>query len=373
MIHRERVFQEFMELVQVDCPTLGERQIGDLLTKRLMELGCTVEEDDAGKKLGGTCGNLIALFPGNVKDAPTILLAAHMDCVEPCRGVKPRRDGDRIVSDGTTILGADDKAGVVAILETLRVLKEKNIPHGDVQIVLAVAEEGGVNGSKNLAKDKLRADFGYALDSSGRPGKIIVRAPGNYKINVKVHGKTAHAGLAPETGVNAIVAAAQMIVKLPQGRIDEETTCNIGVCNGGRATNIVPDLVEIRCEARSRDQKKLDDLTEKICNVFRDNAADQHVQVDVDVVKSYGPYVLDENSRQVQLAVKAAQALGLKTEITGTGGGSDANSYNGYGVPCTVLAVGMQKAHTTEEFILEEDLYAAAQWVLTILSSAAKK
>lgn len=372
MINRERVFAEFMELVQVDCPSLGEREIGDLLTKRLEEIGCTVVEDKAGEKLGGNCGNLIATFPGNT-DAPVILLAAHMDCVEPCRGVKPRRDGDKIVSDGTTILGADDKAGVTAILETLRVLKEKSIPHGTVQVVFAVAEEGGVNGSKNLSKEELKADFGYALDSSGRPGKIIVHAPGNYKINVKIHGKTAHAGLAPETGVNAITAAANMIVKLPQGRIDEETTCNIGVIKGGRATNIVPDLVEIRCEARSRNQQKLDDLTQQICSVFEDNAAANNVTVDVEVVRSYGPYVLDEKSQPVQLAAQAAAKLNLPVDITGTGGGSDANSYNGFGVPCSVLGVGMQKAHTVDEFIIEEDLYTTAEWVLEIVASAARK
>lgn len=372
MINKKRVLAEFLELVQIKCSTKQEREVGDLLIARLKELGCTVVEDNAAEKLGGNCGNIIATLKGNIPNAPTVMLAAHLDCVEPCAGVKPQIKDGVITSDGTTILGADDKAGVTAILETLRVIKEQNLAHGGIQVVFAVAEEGGVNGSKNMDSSLLKADFGYALDSSGRPGKIIVRAPGQNKIHVKIHGKTAHAGLAPEQGINAIVAAGKILATVPQGRIDDETTCNVGVIKGGRATNIVPDLVEISCESRSRNQEKLDKLTDEICTAFEEGAKENNVKVEVVVAKAYGPYVLDEKSHVVAAAADAAKKLGLDVQITGTGGGSDANNYNNYGVPCSVLGVGMQKAHTTEEFIIEEDLYTTAAWILQIVKDAAQ-
>lgn len=373
MINKKRILTEFLELVQVKCSTRQEREVGDLLISRLKELGCSVIEDNAGEIIGGNCGNIVATLKGTIASAPTVMLAAHLDCVEPCANVKPQIVDGVIRSDGTTILGADDKAGVTAILETLRVIKENNLAHGDIQVVFTVAEEGGVNGSKNIDQSLLKADMGYALDSSGRPGKIIVKAPGQNKIHIKIHGKTAHAGLAPEEGINAIVAAGKILATVPQGRIDDETTCNVGVIKGGRATNIVPDLVEISCESRSRNQAKLDQLTDKICHTFEVGAKANDVKIDINVVKSYGPYVLDENSPVVQIAAKAAKKLGLDVQITGTGGGSDANFYNNYNIPCTVLGVGMQKAHTTEEFIIEEDLYSTAALVLQIIKDAAEQ
>lgn len=371
MINKKRILAEFFELVQINCSTRQEREIGDLLTKRLEELSCLVTEDDAAQKIGGSCGNIIANLKGNLPGTPAILLAAHMDCVEPCANVKPQINNGVITSDGTTILGADDKAGITAILEILRVIKEQNLAHGDIQIVFAVAEEGGVNGSKNIDQSLLKADFGYALDSSGRPGKIIVSAPGQNKIHVKIHGKAAHAGLAPEEGINAIVVAGKALAKVPQGRIDDETTCNAGVIKGGRATNIVPDLVEITLESRSRDQDKLDQLTASICKTFEDTATENGARAEIKVVKAYGPYRLAEDSQVVTVAANAAKKLGLEVNITGTGGGSDANFYNNYGIPCSVLGVGMQKAHTTDEFILEEDLYTTAALVLQIVKDTA--
>ncbi len=372
MIDKKRVLEEFFELVGVTCTSRQEREIGDLLARRLGELGCTVTEDKAGERIGGNCGNLVANFPGNT-EAPTIMLSAHMDCVEPCAGIKPVLKDGVIKSDGTTVLGADDKAGVVAILETLRVLKENNMPHGAIQVVFTVAEEGGVNGSKNMDKELLKADFGYALDSSGSPGKIINAAPGQNKVLVKVHGKTAHAGLAPEKGINAIVVAGKIMAKLPPGRVDEETTCNVGVIKGGTATNVVPDLVEITAETRSLVQEKLDKLTVDFCRVFKDGAAAEGVTVDVEVKKAYSPYKLPNDLPAIKLAAAAAEKLGLPVSVTGTGGGSDANFFNTYGVPCAVLGVGMANVHTKEEYILEKDLYDAAAWVLEIVKTAAGK
>jgi tripeptide aminopeptidase len=372
MINKKRVLEEFYELVKIPCPSYNERQVADLMIKRLQELGGTVTEDHAAAKaLGGNTGNLVANFKGTKAGVPTIMLAAHLDCVNPCAGIKPILENGVLKSDGTTILGGDDKGGVVAVLETLRCLKEQNIPHGDIQVVFAVCEEQGVAGSKNMDKSLLKADFGYALDSSGRPGRIINAAPGQNKIYAKVHGKTAHGGVAPEKGINAIKKAAEILMGVPTSRIDAETTCNIGIIKGGSATNIVPDLVEIAMDCRSRNKEKLAKLTKQIVTAYEEGGKKAGVKVDVEVKPSYNPYQLPEDSRCISLAAKAAKELGLPVSIEGTGGGSDANHLND-AVPCTVLGTGMTNCHTVEETLLEEDLYNTCEWVLAIVKDNAK-
>ena len=232
--NKERIFDEFVELVSVPCHTLKERQVFELLQQKLKDLGFVTQEDDAGKELGGECGNLWGWLPGNKVGAKRVLLTAHMDCVEPCEGIKVVKKDGKILSDGTTILGSDDKSGVVAILEAVRMLQETKAEHGDIQVLFTIAEEGGVNGSRCMDKSLLHADVGYALDSEGHPGEIVTAAPGQDRVHFKVHGKTAHGGLAPEKGINAILVAAKALAGVEKyARIDEETTCNIGVIHGG--------------------------------------------------------------------------------------------------------------------------------------------
>jgi tripeptide aminopeptidase len=372
MINKQRVLQEFYELVHIHCPSYNEREVADLLTKRLEELGGTVVEDHAAAKaLGGNTGNLVASFKGTKSGVPTILMAAHMDCVNPCKDIKPQLVNGVLKSDGTTILGGDDKGGVVAILETLRCLKEQKLPHGDLQVLFSVCEEQGVAGSKNLDQSLLKADFGFTLDSSGRPGKIVNAAPGQNKIFAKVHGKTAHGGVAPEKGINAIKKAAEILMGVPQGRIDEETTCNIGIIKGGTATNIVPDLVEIAMDCRSRNKEKLAKLTKQIVTAYEEGGKKAGVKVDVEVRPSYNPYKLSNESPCTVLAAKAAAAIGLTVNISASGGGSDANHLNDV-MPCADLGTGMTDVHTVNETLLEEDLYGTCEWLLAIISSAAK-
>lgn len=373
MVNKERVLNEFFELVRITCRTKAEREVADTLKNKIAAYGweVSVSEDDVGQKIGGNCGNMFFYFKGNVSGAPRLLLSAHLDCVEPSAGVEPVLKDGIITSAGDTILGGDDKAGVVAIMEALRVIHEQNLPHGDIQVVFTVAEEGGVNGSKNMDPSWLKADFGFALDSSGAPGKIVTEAPGQNKIDVIMHGKTAHAGLAPEEGINAIVVAGKALAELQQGRIDEETTANVGLIKGGGATNIVPDKVEIFCEARSRNPEKLAEQTKRMVDTFERVAAANGAKAEVSVKKAYGPFVLVADSAAVQTAVKAAEAVGLTPTIESTGGGSDANFFNTYGVPTAVLAVGMSKVHTTDEYIKEADLYRTAEWMVAIIQAAA--
>lgn len=365
---KARMLQEFFDLVKITSSTRREREAADFVTARLKELGCTVTEDQTGEKIQGNAGNLIARFPGNRPGVPVVMLSAHLDCVEPCSGIEPVLENGVIRSAGDTILGSDDKAGVAAILEALRVLKESGKEHGDILVVMSVAEEGGLLGAKNIDRTLLQADFGYALDGGGDIGEIVAAAPGQEQLDVTVYGKKAHAGIEPEAGVNAITLAGKALAAMKQGRIDEETTANIGMIQGGVATNIVPDRVELKCEARSLKVDKLTAQVNHMKRVFEETAKAGGGRVEIVTERIYQPYVLAEDSTVIQTAVAAAKTLKLAPKVTVTGGGSDANYYNIYGVPCAVLSVGMTKPHTTEETVKEADLYLAVELILAILS-----
>ncbi len=371
MINQQRVLAEFFELVSIRCSTRAEREVADVVKAKLAAMGLAVEEDDVGGRIGGNCGNVLAYLRGNVAGAPVVMLSAHLDSVEPCGGIKPQLKDGVITSGGDTVLGADDKSGVVAILEAIRVIRETGAAHGDIQVVFTVAEEGGVNGSKNMNRELLAADFGYVLDSGGAPGRIINAAPGQDSIKVIIRGKTAHAGVAPEEGINAIVVAGKAMAELRQGRIDDETTANIGIIKGGQATNIVPDYVEIACEARSRNKAKLAAQTKHMVETFERVAAANGAKAEITVKTAYDPYVLTAEMPVAAMARQAVESIGLTPVFEATGGGSDANFFNAYGVPSAVLATGMSKVHTTSEFIKEADLYKTAELVVAIIKTAA--
>lgn len=375
MINKERIRKEFLELIQIRCSTHDEREIGDLLTKRLQELGGTVKEDQAGEKLGGNCGNLVADFPATagMEKVPTVMLTAHMDCVEPCAGIHPIIENGIIRSDGTTILGSDDKAGVTAILETLRQLREQGLPHGPLQVVFTISEENGVHGSQNLDSSLLHADMGFTLDTHGHPGVMSYKAPGKNQIHIHIAGKAAHAGVEPEKGINAIVAAGTLLADAPQGRIDVETTCNVGRIAGGSATNVVADSCDVYYESRSRDKKKLEEITQCIVDHFKRGEKTTGCHITAEVSPDYGPYEIPQDAPAIEVASRAAKKLGFPLELEESGGGSDANHFNTYGVPTVVLGVGMTNCHTKEEYIEEKDLYDSAEWALAIVLEAAKE
>ena len=373
LVNKERMLAEFKEVVAVPCHTLQERPVFEMLRAKLEALGFTVEEDDAGEKLGGNCGNLWAFLPGNKVGAVSVLLSAHMDGVEPCGGTTVVQKDGVLYSDGTTILGGDDKSGVVAILEGVRMLVEENAEHGDIQILFTIAEEGGVNGSRCMDRSKLKAQVAYALDGEGTPGEIVIGAPGQYRYKISVHGKKAHGGLEPEKGINAIMIAAKALAEVKRyGRIDEETTCNIGIIGGGVATNVVPDLVEIEGDVRSRNNEKLEAIREEVVSTICNAVEKYGAKVTAEVEHKYSSFLIDTESTVVKLAKSACSMYGFTPDITQTGGGSDANFLNAYGVPCVILGTGMQNVHTVEEFIKEEDLYNSALMVYGILQAACK-
>lgn len=372
MINQGRVVQEFLELVQIDSASGQERLLTDALKSRLTALGLEVVEDNAGAAIGGNSGNLIARLPGTLKNVPTVAFAAHLDRVTPGFGIKPRIKDGVIYSDGTTILAADDVAGIVQMLEAVRVLKEQNVEHGDVELLFTISEEAGLKGAKNLDRSLVKADAAYFLDGGGDVGTIIPSAPAQRKITVTVNGVPAHAGIEPEKGISAIVVVADAITRMNLGRIDEETTCNIGTIKGGVATNIVPAEVTLLCEVRSRNEGKLATQVDHMVGEFEAAAKRFGVTADITVEESYPAMNLSEDDQAVQLVVEAVKALGLSPVLTPTGGGSDANILVGKGLPSVILGIGMEKVHSKEEFISIKQLVAGAELVVAIVKQAAE-
>ncbi|RAL26537.1 M20/M25/M40 family metallo-hydrolase [Thermoflavimicrobium daqui] len=372
MINKQRILDEFLELVQTDSETGYEREICDLLKAKLIDLGLTVVEDDSAVATGHGAGNIVATLPGNVSGAPTIYFTSHMDTVTPGVGIKPSIQDGYIISDGTTILGSDDKAGLAALLEGIRMIQEKQIPHGTIQLVLTVGEESGLKGARHLDTSLVQAEFGYAFDSDGLVGEIITSTPSQAKIRASIYGKSAHAGVNPEDGVSAIQIASRAISKMPLGRIDRETTANIGRFHGGAATNIVPDYAEILAEARSRNNQKLEVQVERMTQAFKEAAEELGGTAVVEAEKMYSGFQFAESEVVVQKAIAAVKKIGRKPKIGSSGGGSDANVMAGYGIPTVNLGIGYENIHTTSERMPISELYKAAELVVAIVEECAK-
>jgi len=373
MINPERLAETFSRLVQIDSVSRNEAAICSELQNILEAMGAETFVDDAGKSVGSNTGNLIARFRGSV-DVPALMLNAHMDTVEPGNGVKPVYKDGVFTSDGTTILGADDKSAVAILLEVLTVLQEERLPHGPLEIVLTICEEIGLQGAKHLDLDRLTAKFGYALDATDTAG-IVTRAPGANHLNFMVYGKDAHAGAAPEKGINAIAITSKAISRLTLGRIDPETTCNIGVIQGGVATNIIPGLVTVNGEVRSHDPQKLADLTRTIVSAF-ETAVQEYVpqsaeagnpRLEVEILPDFTRTHIPEDHPVVTLAMKAARNLGRTLIPKITGGGADANVFFSKGIMTGVLGTGMRDMHTVREWIRLSDMVLTTELVLEII------
>lgn len=366
-VNRERLINEFMELVQIDSETTNEGKIAQALKQKFSALGLEVIEDSSKEVTGHGAGNLICNLKGTVEDVDTIYFTSHMDTVVPGKNIKPSIDNGYIVSDGTTILGADDKAGIAAMIEAITLLKENNIKHGDIQFIITVGEEAGLVGAQALDPVLFKAKYGYALDSDGDVGDIVVAAPTQAKLFIVMKGKTAHAGVAPEKGISAISLAAKSISKMPLGRIDSETTANIGSFAGGQQTNIVCDHVEIHAEARSLVPEKMEAQVEKMKYAFESTAKELGGSVDITVEVKYPGYKYESSDKVVEIARKAAKRIGRESKTVASGGGSDANIFSGLGIPTVNLAIGYEHIHTTNERIPVEELIKAAELITSII------
>ena len=373
MVNRDRLAEIFKFLVQIDSVSKEEGAISDEIKNILDTMGAKIFIDSAGNKIGGNTGNLIAKFKGNTQ-APPLLINAHMDTVEPGKGVAAVLENGVFTSDGTTILGADDKSAIAIILETIKVIKENDLSYGPIEIVLTVCEEIGLLGARNLDLDLITAKFGYALDATDTEG-IVTRAPSANRLEFIIHGKDAHAGAAPEKGINAILLASKAIAKLELGRIDNETTCNIGIIEGGLAINIVPNLVTVKGEVRSHDEEKLNKITNEIVLSFKGVVEnykgmtfdDGLPRLESTIEKDFSRTYVPDDHPVVTLARRAAENLGRKMITKTSGGGADANIFFEKGIVTGVLGTGMRDMHTVRESVRIDDMVRTAELLLEII------
>lgn len=388
-LNEQQVIDRFLELVKIDAPSHMERPVADYLLHVLRkDLGLEVEEDDAGqhalrdlvheaaeiaRKEGQLAGNLYATLKGNVEGAPPILFSAHMDTVVSNKGIKPKIENGVIRTDGKTILGADDRAGITAILEAIRYIKDNNIKHGDIQFLFTIAEETGLFGSYYLDRTKINAQYAFVMDSGGPPDTIITASPTEVDFTIRIYGKAAHAGVNPEDGLNAIAVAAEAITHLKMGRLDDETTVNIGIIQGGEKTNIVCDRVEVLGEVRSRNADKLSEQIANVRSAFENAAEKWSAKVDIMEQKIYMGFNLSEDDEVVRLAMDGLRKVGLEPKLAPRGGGSDTNNLNANGIPAVNLGVGAANDHTVDENVKVSDLLDATRLVIGIIQSAAQR
>ena len=372
MIDRERYVRYFLDLVRTDSHSRKEGAIMRRLQADLEALGASVEFDDAGAAVGGEIGNLIARVPGTRPGAPVLFLNAHVDTVVPGEGVKPRVEGDRVRTDGTTVLGGDDKSGVAVIMEALRVLREDAIPHGDLDVVFTICEEVGLLGAKHLDYGRIRAREGIALDSDA-PDEIITEAPTACRLEFRVHGLAAHAGVRPEAGISAIRIAGEAIARMRLGRLDAESTANVGVIEGGKATNIITDFVLVKAEARSHDERKLARQVAHMQRRFQRAAGRHRAQqdgrtvtgrVEETVMSDYPRMRLAPEQRIVGLITEAGRRLGRTISLRRTGGGLDANIFNERGIAVATFGTGQHENHTLNEYLDIPESVRAAELML---------
>jgi tripeptide aminopeptidase len=355
----------------------NERALADLFMSKIkdLDLPMEMEEDQAASAIGGDTGNIIVRLIGPKKGVEPIMFSAHLDRVSNPGTIKPAvlENEDRIVSDGTTILGADDATGLAAILDGLRRIKAEGHPYGDIELVITVAEEVGLVGSNFLDYSKLKSKIGYVLDCSGPVGTIVNRAPTQKTVVITINGRSSHAGMAPEEGINAIMVAAKAIAAMPEGRLSPITTSNFGVIQGGKATNIVCDLVKIEAEARSHDQGELDAYVDKVEETFKKVAADFGATVSFTWVNEYSSFHIKETDYVISLANQAFEKLGIAQNVQTGGGGMDANRFNVNGIKSVGLSTGYKNVHTQTEEQPISQLILLGQVVSEIVKTAANR
>jgi tripeptide aminopeptidase len=325
-MNQDRLFTLFQDLCLIDAPALSEKDSVAWTKEYLAGLGLEVWEDDAGGRIGGNANNLVAKLPSNKPRAARIFLSAHFDTVEPTQGLEIGLKNGVFHSVSDTILGADDKAGMAPAIEAVHSIIEGGEPHGDVYLVLSVAEEIGLKGAFAFDIANLGVDYGYVFDTGPPVGTFVNRVGTHTKINARVIGKPAHAGKHPEDGINAIQAASRAIARMKVGRIDEETTSNIGLITGGTAVNVVPAEALIKGEARSLDEKKLDAQIEHMAECIETEAHSMGASAEIDIKLAYRGYEVDPNAPVVAVAQSSARALGFSGDLRWTLGGSDANA-----------------------------------------------
>lgn len=374
-INHQRMLKNFMEITKIYAPSGEEKNMLDYAKKELTKLGCKVYIDKAGKKFGSTAqGNLTANFKGTIKSAPFIL-GGHLDTVRPCKGVKPSIKNGKVITDGKTILGADDRAGLAIIFEVLRTLKENKIKHPPVDIIFTLCEEGGMYGSKYLDTKIIKGKEGLLLDSESNE-ELVVNAPKAVLFYATIKGVASHAGVAPEKGINALQVASKAISMMRLGRIDPMTISNIGIVNGGQSTNVVMPELTLKGEARSRIKGHLEKELKHIEDCFKKAAKMFVKKVDGKTIKpeiiwstelKYPLLNIEPKSALITHIKNCGKKFGLNIKTSSCGGGFDANILAGKGLFTPIIGIGYNNEHTTKECLDIETFFKTADLVLDII------
>jgi tripeptide aminopeptidase len=363
------VLSLFLELAAIPSPPGEERAVADVVLRYLREVGLEPDEDDCGPSIGSTMGNVYAQIEPTAEGTP-LFFCAHLDTVPPSGPMEPVVDDGVVRNAGGTILGADNKSAVVAMLEGVRRVLAENRPHAGIELLFTPKEEVGLIGAYAFDHERLHARLGYVYDQAAAIGEIILGAPWSQSMEVRFHGRAAHAGMFPEEGRSAIQAAAKAIADLRLGRVDEETTANVGVISGGAGGNIVPEWCTFLAEARSQDERKLNDLVQEMLDAFSFAATAADCEVETSLRKSYRGYRFRQDDEVVQLAASALGRCGFSPSYALSGGGADANVFNERGFSCVNLANGMTDIHTPDERITVEDLDAMVEVTLALIDAA---
>ena len=368
MINEQRLRHYFEELVTINSPTFNEFDIEQYLTSFARKHGLFCKVDGAGSKIGGNCGNIYLRMDGDASLKP-LFFSAHIDTVADTGNIKLLFDGKKYYTGGNTILGADDKAGVAAILELFSVLEESKRKYPTIEAVFTVAEEVGLLGAKNFDTTILQAKEGFVLDDHGNVGRAIIAAPVHYTAKCTVYGKSAHAGLEPEKGNNAIQALARAVLGLPSERIGSCTTANVGKISGGEATNIVPGRASVEFEMRSLKPRKAEELIAKAKSVFSDMRDKTGCNFELEIEKEYDAYSFSSNFGLLSVFGAACEKNGVKMQQVESTGGSDANIFNQQGISALNVSVGMRDVHSKKEHIYLSDLKNIASIIVSVVFS----
>ena len=360
----------FTELAALPSPPGEERVVADRVTAYLRGLGLDVAEDDAGGRIGSNTGNLYARVERSSERGTPLFFCAHLDTVPPEGAIEPVLDEGVIRNAAGTILGADNKSAVAVMLEATRRLLSENRPHAGIELLFTPKEETGLHGAAAFDHERLRARVGYVYDQAAPIGEVILGAPHAHSMEVRFHGRAAHSGMYPEEGRSAIAAAAKAIADFKLGRVDEESTANVGIIRGGTAGNIVPEWCSFLAEARSHDPQKLADLVREMLEAATFAAGLEDCQAETEVHKSYSGYRFKRDDFVVRLARTALERTGYEPSLKLSGGAADANVFNERGLQCVNLANGMAEIHTPDEHIAVADLEAMVEVTLALVETA---
>ncbi len=377
-INEKRMVQTFVELAKISSLSGKEAGIARYLERTLRAMGAETYIDNAGDHINGNTGNLITRFKGTVDSAP-FLLSAHMDTVGPADNIKPVVHPDRVTSDGRTILGADCKAGIAIILETIKVLQDKNIPRPPIDAVFTISEELALMGAKYLDYSRIKARYGLIFDNEQPLECVITEAPAANKMDIRVYGIASHSGVAPERGISAIEVVSKAISAMKLGRIDAQTTANIGFISGGNAINIIPPLVEMKGEVRSHTIAKLLKQTAHMEDCFKKAVRKAFIKVkgrtlkpsyEFLVERKFPGLAISRGNPVLPLIAAGMKEMGIKMKTFASGGGTDANIMCGHGIEAPILSNGMREVHTTHEYLDLKDFHNCARLAVRIVGSA---